>query len=82
MDNQEENQPQDQIKRSKKQVNFLKYSGMATQMGATIGIFIFIGFKLDAWLETKVVFVLIGSLLGVGLSLYSFIKQVTSENES
>lgn len=66
---------------SKKSANFLKYSGMATQMGATITFFIFVGFKLDAWLETKVVFVLIGALLGVGLSLYSFIKQVTNDNK-
>ncbi|BDS12167.1 AtpZ/AtpI family protein [Aureispira anguillae] len=55
---------------------------MASQMGATIGLFIFIGFKLDAWLETKVIFVLVGALMGVGLSLYSFIKQALSENES
>lgn len=69
-------------KTSKKQVNFLKYTSMATQMGLTIGLFIFAGLKLDAWLETKVLFVLIGSLLGVGLSLYYFIKQAISDNES
>lgn len=69
------------IQKSKKQVSFLKYSGMATQMGAVIGLFIFVGLKLDTWLGTKVIFVLIGALLGVGLSLYSFIKQVTSENK-
>jgi hypothetical protein len=55
---------------------------MATQMGVTIGLFIFIGLKLDAWLETKVLFVLIGSLSGVGLSLYHFIRQAISDNES
>jgi len=55
---------------------------MATQMGLTIGLFIFVGLKLDAWLETKVLFVLIGSLSGVGLSLYYFIKQAISDNES
>jgi hypothetical protein len=55
---------------------------MATQMGVTIGLFIFVGLKLDAWLETKVLFVLIGSLSGVGLSLYHFIKQAISDNES
>lgn len=72
----------EQNKTSKKQVNFLKYTSMATQMGVTIGLFIFVGLKLDAWLETKVLFILIGSLLGVGLSLYHFIKQAISDNES
>lgn len=72
----------EQNKTSKKQVNFLKYASMATQMGVTIGLFIFIGLKLDAWLETKVLFVLIGSLSGVGLSLYHFIRQAISDNES
>lgn len=74
--------PLEQNKTSKKQVNFLKYTSMATQMGVTIGLFIFVGLKLDAWLETKVLFILIGSLLGVGLSLYHFIKQAISDNES
>ena len=69
------------IQKSKKPANFLKYSGMATQMGAVIGFFIFVGLKLDTWLGTKVIFVLIGALLGVGLSLYSFIRQVTSDNK-
>jgi hypothetical protein len=55
---------------------------MDRKMGQNIGLFIFVGLKLDAWLETKVLFVLIGSLLGVGLSLYYFIKQAISDNES
>lgn len=78
----EKNKPPVQNKTSKKQVNFLKYTSMATQMGLTIGLFIFVGLKLDAWLETKVLFVLIGSLSGVGLSLYHFIKQAILDNES
>lgn len=67
-----------QEKKSKEQVNFLQYAGMATQMGATIGICVFLGFKLDAWMQTKVVFILLGSLIGVGLSLYTFIKKAMS----
>ena len=60
--------------------SFLRYSTMATQMGAIIGLFVFLGIKLDAWLATKFVFTLILSLFGVILSLYYFIKQVISEN--
>lgn len=81
MENKENFQDQERTKKSKKPVNFLKYTSMASQMGATIGLFIFIGLKMDAWLETKAIFVLIGALLGVGLSMYSFIRQVLSENK-
>lgn len=58
------------------QTSFLRYSGMATQMGAMIGLFVFLGVKLDAWLGTKFIFVLILSLTGVLGSLYYFIKLV------
>ena len=67
---------------SKKSDSFLKYSGMATQMAAPIVFFVFVGLKLDNWLETKVLFVLIGALLGVGLPMYSLIKQATNDNKS
>lgn len=77
-----ENENQEKAtKKSKKQVNFLKYTSMATQMGFTIGLFVFMGIKLDAWLETKALFTLVLSLSGVGLSLYMFIRQVIQENE-
>jgi F0F1-type ATP synthase assembly protein I len=37
-------------KQPKKSANsYLKYSGLAFQLGATIGIGAFIGFKLDQW---------------------------------
>ncbi len=69
------------LKKYKKQANgYLKYSGMATQMGLIIALFAFVGFKLDAYFDTKVLFVLVGSLSGVGLSLYLFIKQVYNDN--
>jgi len=71
-----ENLQEKATKKSKKRVDFLQYSGMATQMGATIGLFVFIGIKLDAWLQTKALFTVIFSLFGVGMTLYSFIKRV------
>ncbi len=70
-----------QEKKLKKQVSFLQYSGMSLQMGVTIGLFVFIGIKLDAWMETNVIFTLICALFGVGAALYFFIKQVITENE-
>ncbi|MCH2021270.1 MAG: AtpZ/AtpI family protein [Saprospiraceae bacterium] len=69
-------------KKSKKLANGLQYSGMAMQMGITIGIFVFIGLKLDLWLETKVVFTLILSLFGVAAALYYFIKKAIADNDN
>lgn len=54
---------------------YIRYAGMATQMGLLIGAFSYLGVFLDNYFITKPIFVLIGSLLGVGLSLYVFIKQ-------
>jgi len=54
---------------------YLKYSSMAFQMGVTIGLFAFAGYKLDEHFKTMVPYFTIGlSLIGVGLSLFSVIK--------
>lgn len=60
----------------KKQPNdFLKYTGMATQMAITILAGVFGGRKLDEYLVLETpVFTLIGSILGVGMALYFLIK--------
>lgn len=60
----------------KKQPNdFLKYSGMATQMAITILAGVFGGQKLDVHLKMETpVFTIVGSLLGVGAALYFLIK--------
>ena len=53
---------------------------MAFQMGITIGLSAYLGLKLDAWLQTKVLFTLVLSLLGVFAALYHFIKKALSDN--
>jgi hypothetical protein len=50
---------------------------MAIQMAVTIGVFIFIGRKLDG--EGGVLFTLIGSLIGVSASFYSMIKSLNKK---
>lgn len=54
---------------------------MATQMFLIIGLFVFVGLRLDDWLQTKVVFVLLGSLTGVGLALYIFIRDALNDQK-
>lgn len=68
-----------QPQKSKKQKQFnsyIKYSGLAFQMMAIIGIFVFIGYKLDEWYDkTTPVNLIIFSLIGIGISLYQVIKE-------
>lgn len=65
--------------KEKKQPNqFLRFSGMATQMAVTIGAGVYGGLKLDEYLENqRPVATLIGSLLGVVIAIYLVIKDLT-----
>ena len=60
--------------------NFARYSSISFQMLATIGIFAFIGYKLDAYQHTKnPIFTAILSLVGVVISLYQVVKQLNKK---
>jgi hypothetical protein len=55
--------------------NYIKYSSLGLQMGATIALFSWLGLKLDEWQMTKQPYYTVAfSLLGVFLSLYLVIK--------
>lgn len=58
------------------------FSGIAIQMGVTIGIGVFVGIKLDENYPNKYsAFTIIFSLLGVFISLYAVIKQLEKMNK-
>lgn len=68
----------------KEEVNSLSkyayYSGLGFQMIAIIGVFTFIGYKIDEQMGSqKPVFTAAFSLAGVGISLYSVIKSVNKK---
>lgn len=57
--------------------NYAKYSGIAIQMIAIIGVFSFAGYKIDQHLQHATQWVTaVMSLLGVFISLYIVIKSV------
>ena len=66
----------------KKQLkNVAALSGIAIQMGITIYLFVLLG----RWLDTKYnngdkLYIIIMTLLGVGISLYAVLKQVNRLN--
>lgn len=62
--------------------NWAVFSGIAIQMGVTIGIGAFIGVKLDENYPNKhSAFTIIFSLLGVFISMYALIKQLQNLNK-
>jgi len=62
-------------KQPKKSANiYLKYSGLAFQLGATIAVGAFIGFKLDEWAQfdkqyLTALFALVFTLAGLYIAL-------------
>ncbi|MFK8009188.1 MAG: AtpZ/AtpI family protein [Saprospiraceae bacterium] len=62
-------------KQPKKSANiYLKYSGLAFQLGATIAIGAFIGYKLDEWAQfdkqyLTALFALVFTLVGLYIAL-------------
>ena len=62
-------------KNNKQPLNsYARYSNMAFQMGAIIGIFTFGGYWLDKWIHTLPLFTIILSLAGVAIAIYISIK--------
>ena len=57
--------------------NFSKYSGIAFQMIAIILVFVWAGKKIDdKYSNGESVFIIIFSLLGVGIAMYVVIKDI------
>lgn len=56
---------------------YARYTNLAFQMFAIIGIGVFGGLKLDQWLQLRFpVFTLILSILSVAIAIYSAIKDL------
>lgn len=64
----------------KKLSNAAKYSAIGFQMIATIGLFTFIGYKIDENRKSQTnIITAIFALVGVGIALYQAIRQATKE---
>ncbi|ETZ20290.1 AtpZ/AtpI family protein [Pedobacter sp. V48] len=56
---------------------FAKYSSISFQMLATIGVFAFIGYKIDEYRGSKTrIITAVFSLIGVGAAMYQVVKQL------
>ncbi len=65
-------------KEEKKVVSsYVKYTGVAFQMLATIGVFAFIGYKIDEHYKVEnFLFTALLGIVGVGLSLYQVVRSL------
>jgi F0F1-type ATP synthase assembly protein I len=63
--------------------SFLRFSNLAIQMGAIIGLSAWGGTKLDAYFNTtEPYYTITASLLGIGAALYIVIKDVISSSKN
>lgn len=70
-----ENKPQE-----KRLTTFIKYSATGFQMLATIGVFAFIGYKIDEKRGSeKPVFMAILGVIGAVVSLYQVVRSLSKE---
>ena len=60
--------------------SYLKLSSAAIQMAAVIGLFTWIGTRLDEHFHTEPLLTIILALLGVALGMYLLIKEVNALN--
>lgn len=64
----------------KRNSSFAQYIGVAFQMLATIGLFIFIGHWIDQYSrQEKPIFTAVFAILGVSLSLYQVISTLNKK---
>ena len=60
---------------------YLKYSGLAMQLLAAIGIFGFLGYKIDQWLGlTFPAFLLLLGFLAFGGMMYQLYRSINKES--
>lgn len=61
---------------------YVKYSGLAIQMGLIIALFAYIGVYLDKKFTQTQIFTAILALLGVLAALYTVIKQLSMDKKA
>jgi hypothetical protein len=61
--------------------SYLKYSSLAIQLLAAIGLFGFIGYQIDKWLELKFpAFMLLLGFLAFGGMMYQLYRSINKDN--
>lgn len=82
MENQNSNQQPKQVKKSRPPLeSYARYSSLAFQMFAIIGLGIFGGVKLDKWIDTGFpLFTVLLAVLSVAAAIYIAVKDLLRKN--
>ncbi|MCC7430788.1 AtpZ/AtpI family protein [bacterium] len=67
--------------KKEKNTDYLKYTGLGTQIAATMLVWIYFGLWLDEKFETEPVFLLLAVFLGTFSAVYFTYKAVFGNNE-
>ena len=59
-----------------------KYAGLGLQLAASIGLFLFLGWKLDQRLGVTPLLTIIGAFVGAGAGFYSLYRHVILDTQS
>lgn len=71
------NPPENNREQQRQQAqSYMKYSGMAMQMGVIILLGVFSGKKLDEYFQTEPYLTVLLALLSIGVALYSTLKDL------
>lgn len=71
---------QDNSNKNRRTSSYIKYTGVAFQMLATIGVFTFIGYKIDQYKAIdNFIFTAVFGILGVGASLYQVVRSLNKK---
>ena len=67
-------------KRKTSRVVFVNIT-IGLQLGITVFIFVYAGYRLDLYLDKSPLFVAIGTVLGMGIGFYHLMKELNSETK-
>ena len=62
--------------KSKRAKALMIVSSFVFEVMVIVGVFVALGYFLDQWLNTKVLFILVFSILGVFAGIYNLIRKI------
>ena len=55
----------------------LAYIGLGLEIAIPVVLFLLLGFKLDAWLETRPWLMLLGAFVGMSVTFYNLYRRIS-----